>query len=167
MSRTGAWIQDAIITPVKQIVQEGVKYNDYKLSFADPVHFGGYKVGGNDVTNDPNRCIHLELSTNPSMNAATIHYKEHFAFTQEGASNSISGAAAKYKFTDALDLDNNGSTTNTLGGVSSSNTAKITIKAKTTAKSLKLFDANKQIVEFKTPDPDNTSDTTDEEETDD
>ena len=167
MSRTGAWIQDAIITPVKQIVQEGVKYNDYKLSFADPVHFGGYKVGGDDVRNDPNRCIHLELSTNPSMNAATIHYKEHFAFTQEGASNSISGAAARYKFTDALDLDNNGSTTNTLGGVSSSNTAKITINAKTTAKSLRLFDADKQIVEFKTTDPDNTSDTIDEEETND
>ena len=141
-SSTGASIVSANVESIKELVIDGITYYDYKLSFDELIHYGGYMDSGTGMSITTIRYYTVHITTNNGMPDTSIELQKHVIFKQKDSSNAIGGGAAKYSGIDQYDLDMDENHANKVGILGSAKT--LSIKARNLM-SLNFFDGDKNI----------------------
>lgn len=141
-SKEGASIASANVESIKELVIDGITYYDYKLSFDELIHYGGYMDSGTGMSITTTRYYTVHITTNNGMPDTSIELQKHVIFKQKDSSNAIGGGAAKYRGSDQYDLDMDGNNANIVGILGSAKT--LSIKARNLM-SLNFFDGDKNI----------------------
>lgn len=119
---------ESVISVVKKVEINGTMHNVYRIKFTNDVYFGYYKMFSNySNVGAYRKYVRMSLSADATMDTTNIVLKERLLFKDEICHVTQSGSYQKATATDTYDVDNDGSTADKYGVLTTTD-AQLTIR---------------------------------------